>query len=61
MVLSLMAEGQTNRSIAQALHLSARTVEAHVTAIFTKLGLDPSAGGERRVLAVVAYLQAGRR
>ena len=57
-VLSLMAEGQTNESIGKALFLSPKTVERHVTSIFTKLGLDPEAGGHRRVLAVIAYLSS---
>ncbi len=59
-VLALMAEGLTNETIARRIHLSPKTVEAHVTAIFMKLGLDPAAGGHRRVLAVVAYLKSAR-
>jgi two-component system, NarL family, response regulator LiaR len=59
-VLSLMAEGRTNDVIGATLHLSPKTVEAHVTAIFSKLGLDPAAGGHRRVLAVIAYLRSVR-
>ncbi|MDX6274236.1 MAG: hypothetical protein QOJ92_1446 [Frankiales bacterium] len=57
-VLRLMAEGCTNAGIGQKLHLSAKTVERHVTTIFTKLGLDSAAGGHRRVLAVISYLRA---
>ena len=59
-VLELMAEGRTNDVIGKTLHLSAKTVESHVTAIFNKLGLDPSAGGHRRVLAVIAFLGSAR-
>jgi DNA-binding NarL/FixJ family response regulator len=56
-VLELMAEGQTNRAIAQRLTVTERAVERHVTAIFEKLGLSAADGGHRRVLAVLAYLR----
>jgi DNA-binding NarL/FixJ family response regulator len=56
-VLALMAEGQTNRAIADALAVTERAVERHVTAIFEKLGLSAGDGGHRRVLAVLAYLR----
>jgi DNA-binding NarL/FixJ family response regulator len=56
-VLSLMAEGRTNRAIGETLVLSAKTVETHVSQIFTKLDLAPSAGDHRRVLAVLALLR----
>ncbi len=54
-----MAEGRTNTAIADHLHLGRKTVETHVNAIFTKLGLAPAADDNRRVLAVLAWLQAG--
>jgi DNA-binding NarL/FixJ family response regulator len=56
-VLALMAEGQTNRAIADELDVTERAVERHVTAIFEKLGLSAGDGGHRRVLAVLAYLR----
>lgn len=56
-VLGLMAEGQTNQGIADALYLSPKTIEAYVGAIFSKLGLEPGPAGHRRVLAVLAYLR----
>jgi DNA-binding NarL/FixJ family response regulator len=56
-VLELMAEGQTNRAIAEQLGVTERAVERHVTAIFEKLGLSAGDGGHRRVLAVLAYLR----
>jgi DNA-binding NarL/FixJ family response regulator len=55
-VLGAMAEGFTNREIAEQLQISERAVERHVTAIFDKLGLEAGAG-HRRVLAVLAYLR----
>ena len=55
-VLGLMAEGRSNQGIGQKLYLSPKTVEAHIHAIFTKLGLLPAAEDHRRVLAVLAYL-----
>ena len=57
-VLALMAEGRSNRAIAERLYLSEKTVEAHVRSIFTRLGLMPSNDDHRRVLAVLSYLRA---
>jgi DNA-binding NarL/FixJ family response regulator len=59
-VLTLMAEGRTNRAIGATLSLSAKTVETHVGQIFQKLGLPPSTSDHRRVMAVVAHLRASR-
>jgi DNA-binding NarL/FixJ family response regulator len=55
-VLGLMAEGRSNRAIADTLVISERAVEKHVTSIFTKLNLPPTAEDHRRVLAVLAFL-----
>jgi DNA-binding NarL/FixJ family response regulator len=55
-VLSLIAEGRSNRAIAKHLYLSARAVERHVQAIFQKLSLPDSEDDNRRVLAVLALL-----
>jgi DNA-binding NarL/FixJ family response regulator len=52
-----MAEGRTNRGIAQRLYLSERTVETHVASILAKLDLADGEADHRRVLAVVAYLR----
>ena len=57
-VLSLMAEGRTNRGIAQRLYLSERTVETHVASILGKLDLASGEEDHRRVLAVIAYLSS---
>lgn len=57
-VLALMAEGRTNLGIAQRLWLTERTVETHVGNILAKLELPVAAQDHRRVLAVIAYLQA---
>lgn len=57
-VLSLMAEGRTNRAIAERLFVTERTVEKHVNNIFVKLQIVPSQADHRRVIAVLAYLRA---
>jgi DNA-binding NarL/FixJ family response regulator len=57
-VLALMAEGRSNSGIAQHLFISEKAVGKHSTNIFGKLGLAPSADDNRRVLAVLAYLQS---
>lgn len=57
-VLGLMAEGRSNQAIAERLVLTVKTVEAHVHAIFTKLGLEATADDHRRVLAVLALLRS---
>lgn len=56
-VLSLMAEGLTNRAIAERLFLTERTVESHVRSVLSKLELPERDGQHRRVLAVLAFLQ----
>jgi DNA-binding NarL/FixJ family response regulator len=56
-VLGLMAEGRSNQRIGRDLHLSAKTVETHIAAVFTKLGLPPSSDDNRRVLAVLTWLR----
>ena len=55
-VLSLIAEGRSNRAIAKQLHLSPRAIERHAQAIFQKLQLPDSEDDNRRVLAVLALL-----
>jgi len=57
-VLALMAEGRSNKAIAERLFLSEYTVEKHVGNIFTTLRLPVSPDDHRRVLAVVAFLNA---
>ena len=57
-VLGLMAEGRSNQAIADALVISGRAVEKHVTSIFTKLDLPPAPEDHRRVLAVLAFLRS---
>lgn len=57
-VLKLMAEGRSNAGIGQALHVTAGTVEKHVRGIMIKLRLHDSAQVHRRVLAVLAFLNA---
>ena len=57
-VLGAMAEGKSNRGIAEELVVSEAAVEKHVTRIFHKLGLGPTQTEHRRVLAVLTYLRA---
>ena len=57
-VLALMAEGRTNVGISRRLWLTERTVETHVSNILAKLGLTEDDDGHRRVLAVLAFLEA---
>jgi serine/threonine-protein kinase PknK len=56
-VLALMAEGMTNAGIASRLWLTERTVESHIRNLLNKLGILDEAGGHRRVLAVLAFLE----
>ncbi len=56
-VLALLARGLSNAAIAAELHLSIKTVEPVVSAVFTKLGLHADLGTNRRVLAALAYLR----
>jgi DNA-binding NarL/FixJ family response regulator len=56
-VLGLVAEGLSNRAISERLFVTERTVEAHITAVFGKLGLGADPTTHRRVQAVLAYLR----
>ncbi len=60
-VLSLIAQGYTNQGIADRMHLSAKTVEAHVTSILDRLEIWAADGVHRRVRAVLIYLYAQGR
>jgi DNA-binding NarL/FixJ family response regulator len=57
-VLKLMAEGRSNGKIARLLYITEGSVEKHVSAIFGKLGLSPEDGDNRRVMAVLRYLES---
>jgi DNA-binding NarL/FixJ family response regulator len=57
-VLQLMAEGKTNSAIAALLSISTGSAEKHIASIFTKLGLAPDDTENRRVLAVLRYLES---
>ena len=57
-VLARMAEGRSNVGIAKDLHLSPRTVEAHVTSVFAKLGLEQTDTDNNRIRAVLAFLRS---
>jgi DNA-binding NarL/FixJ family response regulator len=57
-VLALMAEGLTDRGIAERLWLTQKTVETHVVHIFRKLDLPEGASYNRRVHAVLSFLRA---
>jgi DNA-binding NarL/FixJ family response regulator len=58
-VIELMAQGRSNAAIAERLVVTERAVAKHTSNIFTKLGLPPSDDDNRRVLAVIAYLEHG--
>jgi DNA-binding NarL/FixJ family response regulator len=57
-VLALMAEGRTNVAIARSLVITTKAVSKYIARIFAKLDLPPSDDDHRRVLAVLAYLNA---
>lgn len=57
-VLSLMAEGRSNAAIAARLFITEKAVSKHTNSIFSRLGLPQSDDDNRRVLAVLAYLDA---
>jgi len=57
-VLALVAEGHSNTAVGKALFLSDRTVEAHLRSVFTKLDLYDDGTTNRRVRAVVSYLES---
>ncbi|WP_041940701.1 MULTISPECIES: LuxR C-terminal-related transcriptional regulator [Frankia] len=56
-VLAHMAQGRSNAAIAASLVITEKAVGKHTASIFTKLGLQPSEDDNRRVLAVLAYLE----
>ena len=58
-VLAMMAEGLSNTAIAARLSVTDKAISKHTNNIFAKLGLPPSDDHNRRVLAVLAYLEAG--
>ena len=55
-VLALMAEGRSNAAIALRLYVTEKAVDKHINNIFTKLDLPPAPDDNRRVLAVLAWL-----
>ncbi|KJS56961.1 response regulator transcription factor [Streptomyces rubellomurinus] len=55
-VLEWVAQGRSNAGIAQGLFITEKAVAKHISSIFTKLGLLPADADNRRVLAVLAYL-----
>ena len=57
-VLELMAEGRSNAGIARLLWVTEGTVEKHVHSILGKLQLPEAGDNHRRVLAVIAFLEA---
>jgi DNA-binding NarL/FixJ family response regulator len=59
-VLGQMATGRSNAAIARSLHLSERSIEKHISAIFGKLGLHEEGELNRRVAAVLEFLRVAR-
>ncbi len=57
-VLTLMAEGRSNAAIATRIYVTEKAVDKHINNIFTKLDLPPAPDDNRRVLAVLAWLNA---
>lgn len=57
-VVALMAEGRSNQAIADELHVGTKTVETYVRGVFQKLDIEESPTGNRRVQAVLRWLQA---
>ena len=60
-VLREMAEGKSNRGIAEALFVSEAAVEKHINSMFRKLDIEPTATEHRRVLAVLRYIRESRQ
>ncbi|MEV4538982.1 response regulator transcription factor [Asanoa sp. NPDC049518] len=58
-VLTLMAEGRSNAAVADRLSITEKAVGKHINNMFAKLDLPPAADDNRRVLAVLAWLNAG--
>jgi DNA-binding NarL/FixJ family response regulator len=56
-VLELVAEGRSNKAISERLTITQAAVQKHVSTIFNKLGLPAGEDDDRRILAVLAYLQ----
>lgn len=56
-VLGMLAQGRSNAGVAEALFVTEKAVAKHIGNIFTKLGLLPGESDNRRVLAVLAYLE----
>ena len=57
-VLALVAEGLSNKAVAERLFVTDRTVEAHMAQVFSKLALEGSPDQHRRVLAVLTFLRS---
>jgi DNA-binding NarL/FixJ family response regulator len=57
-VLELMAQGRSNRGIAEVLVVTPHAVEKHITQIFSKLGVGEAPADHRRVVAVLTFMRA---
>ena len=56
-MLELVAEGRSNKAIADRLGITHAAVQKHVSTIFNKLGLPAGEDDDRRILAVLAYVR----